>query len=87
MLVVDLGDAGAELEAGLCDQPVALALVAQQAFVLDQQAQALIERQAFVSADLFALGLQGGGHAAELEFAQLGQGLDGHDVFLVVGFR
>ena len=36
--------------------PVALALVPEQAFVLDQQAQ-LVECQAFSGADLFALGL------------------------------
>jgi hypothetical protein len=51
VLVVDLGDAGVELEAGLGDQPVTLALVPEQAFVFDQQAQALVECQAFVGAE------------------------------------
>ena len=60
VLVVDLGNAGVELEAGLGDQPVALALIPQQPLVLDEQAQAFVECQSFVGADLFMLGFQGG---------------------------
>jgi hypothetical protein len=61
-------------------------LFAGEVFVVDQQAEAFDEREFIVGADLLLLGFQCGGHAAELEVAQLDKNVSGHDILLwVVG--
>jgi hypothetical protein len=81
MLIVDLGNAGAQSEAGLADKTLLPALFTGQTLVIKQQREAINEGQPLIRADLFQLGLQGGSHATEFELAQLRHGLCCHDCF------
>ena len=83
VLIVDVGNAGRELEARLTDQSFLLALFTDQGFLFDQQRESLGKGQAFIGADLFQLALQGVCHAAKLELPQRSQGLCGHAMFSV----
>jgi len=81
VLIVEVLHAGGKLEARLTDQAFLLALLAAQAFLLDQQCESLGKGQALVGTDLFQLALQGADHAAEFELTQCGQGLCCHGIF------
>jgi len=68
-LIVDVGHAGCELEAGLADQALLLALIPAQDFLFNQQRESLGKGEALIGADLLQLALQGVCHAAEFELA------------------
>jgi len=70
VLVVDVLDRGTELEAGLAYQAVLFPVFSGLELPIQQQFQALGERQFVVGARLVLLVFQGGSHAAQLQIFQ-----------------
>ena len=77
VFVIDILEAGAQFEARLVDEAVLFALFPLQAFGLDQEGEAVEERQGVIGAGLFGLLCQGGCHAGQAQVAQSGEGVCG----------
>ena len=84
--MVDILEAGAQFEACLSDEAFLFALFPLQAFLLDQEAESVEEREGFVCGGLFLLLREGLRHAGQAQVAQACEGLygSGHGIVPLV---